>query len=63
MKIGNIVYVPCRIMSMSEMAYTKDPIIDLRVIESTSGEVYALTVVKQFSVFGRDVKVSIGETK
>lgn len=55
-QIGDVVLVPCRVVGKCLRAYSVDRyIIDVRPIESTSGETYAQHVIPMFSVGESDV--------
>lgn len=56
-QIGDVVLVPCRVVGKCLRVFSTDHyIIDVRPIESTSGEPYAQHVIPMFSVDESDVK-------
>lgn len=57
MDVGDIVLVPCQIMNISQLAYTKSVVLDLLPIERSSGKHYSKDVVNMFSVLKQDVIV------
>lgn len=59
MKIGDLVYLPCRIVGMGNMAYTGEAIVDLipeRYTSTTTRIDSASYPIKTISVFAKDVK-------
>lgn len=57
MKVGDIVMVPCQIVGISTLAYSKSMVLDLAPIEHSSGKPYGDSVVKVFAVLAEDVDV------
>ena len=55
MEVGDIVMVPCQIVGISRLAYTKSVVLDLLPIERSSGKHYEKGVVNMFSVLASDV--------
>lgn len=48
--VGDIVYVPCKVVGIGVMAFTGEQVVDLVPIEHRSGEIYG--IVKPFSIYG-----------
>ena len=60
MKVGDIVYLPCKVVGTSTLGGRwggAEPVVDLRPIESTSGEPFGEHIIKPFTVYACDVKV------
>ena len=55
MEVGGVVMVPCQIIGISKLAYTKSVVLDLLPIERSSGKHYSKDVVNMFSVLKQDV--------
>lgn len=55
MEVGGVVMVPCQIIGISKLAYTKSVVLDLLPIERSSGKHYERKVVNMFSVLASDV--------
>jgi len=57
MKIGDIVMVPCQIVDIGTLPYSKMGAVVLSPIERSSGKPYDNNVVQVFSVLADDVYV------
>ena len=57
MDVGDIVMVPCQIVNIDLLPYTKRVVLDLLPIERSSGKHYEEGVVNGFSVLAADVDV------
>ena len=55
MEVGDIVMVPCQIVNIDLLPYTKRVVLDLLPIERSSGKHYEKGVVNVFSVLAADV--------
>jgi hypothetical protein len=58
-KVGDIVYLPCKVVGKSMLSGRwggAEPVVDLRPIESTSGEPFGEHIIKPFTVYACDVQ-------
>ncbi|MNQ54047.1 hypothetical protein D3C85_681030 [compost metagenome] len=59
-KVGDTVYLPCKVVGISQMAYSKESVIDVIPLEKESQEMYNESRIKRLTVYLNDVEKQNG---